>query len=290
MMKKYFLLMLIAFPLTCFFTACGNDDDDEREVVAGNKERYIVVANEDGVDIYYRCNDNGTELAVEHYSRQSNLYDGNVVVPQSVTYNGKTYSVTSIGERAFEACRGLTSITIPNSVTIIENKAFWGCSGLTSITIPNSVTSIGWLAFDGTAWYDNQPDGVVYAGKVAYDYKAYISTIPTRIVIKEGTLAIADEAFYGRSMTSIIIPNSVTNIGNKAFKRCESLTSVTIPNSVTSIGGAAFDSCEGLTNVTIGNSVTSIGDCAFQDCSGLTRITIPNSVTSIGNAAFEYCI
>ena len=94
--------------------------------------------------IYYNITDT-TNKTVEvtyrgYYSDQySNEYTGSVVIPESVTYNGTTYSVTSIGERAFDYCSGLTSITIPNSVTSIGNLAFNDCTGLTSITIPNSV-------------------------------------------------------------------------------------------------------------------------------------------------------
>ena len=80
-------------------------------------------------------------------------------------------SVTTIGEYAFHGCSDLTSVNIPNSVTSIGTYAFYGCSGLTSITIPNSVTSIGGGAFGDTGWYNNQPDGVVYAGKCVYKYK-----------------------------------------------------------------------------------------------------------------------
>ena len=88
----------------------------------------------------------------------------------------------------------------------------------------------------------------------------------------------------------IIIGDSITTIGGRAFYNCSALTSVTIPNSVTTIGGYAFDGCSALTSVTIPNSVTTIGNAAFYNCSALTSVTIPNSVTTIGNAAFLYCI
>ena len=196
-------------------------------------------------------------------------------------------SVTSIGSSAFRDCTGLTSITIPDSVTSIGDNAFYRCTGLTSITIPDSVTSVGSSAFYNTKWYNNQPDGLVYAGKVAYSYKG---TFPSNVTIKDGTLGIADYAFsYFTRLTSITFPDSVTSIGNYAFRGCTGLTSITIPDSVTSIGNNAFYNCMGLTNVTIGNSVTSIGNQAFYGCTNFTSISVPNSVTSIGNQAFYGC-
>ena len=183
----------------------------------------------------------------------------------------------------------MTSIKIPNSLTSIGDRVFYECTGLTSIEIPESVTSIGSGAFSNTKWYENQPDGLVYAGKVAYEYKGMMPE-NTSINIKNGTIGIANSAFYRcTNLTSIEIPNSVTSIGSSAFGRCTGLTSIEIPNSLTSIGDRVFINCTGLTSIEIPNSVTSIGDEAFEGCTGLTSIEIPNSVTSIGHYAFLYC-
>ena len=111
----------------------------------------IAVKNADGKTIYYVWTNNKTTLAVSYqggsYDSYNGEYSGDIVIPASLTYNGKTYSVTSIGSAAFYDCSGLTSVTIPNSVIFIGTYAFDGCSGLTSVTIPNSVTSIGESAF-----------------------------------------------------------------------------------------------------------------------------------------------
>ena len=203
----------------------------------------ITVANDNGVAIYYNYINNGTELMVTYKDTNYDSYSGAVNIPKKVTYNGTDYNVTSIGHSAFYQCRSMTSITIPNSVTSIGDNAFYDCFKLTSIDIPNSVTSIGdnafydcfkltsidipnsvmsigSYAFDNTVWYDNQPDGLVYAGKVAYKYKG---TMPdnTNITLEEGTLGIAGNAFYDcDGLISVTIPNSLKSIGNYAFYGC----------------------------------------------------------------------
>ena len=209
-------------------------------------------------------------------------------IPETIEFIGRTFAVTSIGDRAFEYCYGLTSITIPNSVTSIGDDAFRDCSSLISITIPNSITEINSGIFAGCNSLTSVaiPNSVTSIGDDAFRDCSSL----TSITIPNSITEINSGIFAGCiSLTSVTIPNSVTSIGNSAFRHCHSLTSITIPNSVTSIGQYAFCDCSSLTSITIPNSVTSIGYRAFFYCSSLTSITIPNSVTSIGEGAFAYC-
>ena len=238
-------------------------------------------------------------------------------------------SVTSIGSSAFSGCSGLTSIDIPNNVTSIGTDAFHNCSGLTSVNWNaqncSDFEEINYLPFSGcsgiTAFTIGDevehipaglcckmsnltsvmiPSSVTSIGNSAFSFcsglkKVNITDIAAWCNITLGNggsnpLNYAKHLYMDDAeVTNLIIPNSVTSIGNYAFYGCSGFTSVTIPNSITSIGSSAFEDCSGLTSVTIPNSVTSIGESAFENCSGMASVTIGNGVTSIGNNVFVNC-
>ena len=267
-----------------------------------------------GHTLYYEIISGTTNVGVVSPATDYNSYiAGDVVIPDTVTYNSVTYTVTelrtisgyygtflmcsditsitipntvtTIGDLAFLMCSGLTSVTIPNSVTSIGLGAFSNCTGLTSVTIPNSVTSIGLGAFlnvkhiiyNGTA--TGSPwEALSSQNNFVEDGFVYSDSTKTSLL-----------AYIGTS-TNVTIPNSVTSIENYSFANCRGLNSVTIGDSVISIGTYSFASCRDLNSVIISNSVTSIGNSAFQNCANLNSVTIGNSVTSIGGYAFQNCV
>lgn len=255
--------------------------------------------------IYYDFDSIAKTASVTYHGSEGpewEAYMGAVVIPDSVVYNGMTYSVTSIGDVAFAGCTRLTSVSIPNSVTSIGVGAFSRCKNLKYATIPNSVTNIGKRAFQSC----NHLESVKISNSVTcIDTALFIDCLGlTSVTIPESVTSIGESAFeHCTSLKSIEIPNSVTNIGDWAFKDCIGLIylfsiesgvssfyeTLAIGNGVTSIGYHVFEGCTGLKMIAIPDNITSIESGAFYGCTGLTSLSIPNSVTSIGSSAFYGC-
>ena len=320
-------------------------------------------------DLYYNITDEAAktvEVTYEYEFDPSNYSSlpGVVTIPETVSYNGTEYSVTSIGSRAFNWCSALTQVTIPNGVTSIEGHPFFGCYALTAInvesgntvycsdngilfnkektilikypigkpgttytipdgvnsirygafedcsalmqiTIPSSVESIEDSAFFGTALYSNAEN---WTNNVLYIDNCLISAkteLGGSYEIAAGTRVIADGAFSNCSaLTHVTIPESLTSIGEDAFFNCSKITAVYYTGDVAEWCGIAFDNPYSnplvfahslyigntlVTKLAIPEGVTEIKDYAFRNCEAITQVTIGNSVTNIGNEAFYNC-
>ena len=198
-----------------------------------------------------------------------------VSIPNSVTY---------IGNQAFYNCTALSSVTIPGSVTSIGNMAFYGCANLATINFPATVSAMDRMVFDNTAWYNSQPDGVIYLGKILYAYKGMMPE-NTDITVQDGTVGIAGNAFYGaNTLRSVQMPNTVLTIGNSAFYGCSAMTSVVIPNSVTTIDNSAFLSCTALASINFPNTLVMLGLGVFGDTHWFNNQ--PDGVVYIGKMLY----
>ena len=233
-----------------------------------------------------------------------------IVIPDSVTGIGKFAfsgcsslssvvipdSVSCIGSGAFKNCSSLSSLVIPDCVTSIGNYAFAYCKSLTDIIIPNSVTSIGDNAFRHCSSLSSVviPESVVNLnGNPFCRWDGGLKCLSPYFIYDNKVLFDKDKskiiAFRDKNTTSYVIPDSVTRIGESAFRHCSSLSSLVIPDSVTSIGESAFSGCCSLKSLVIPDSVTSIECYAFRGCESLSSLVIPDSVSCIGFGAFEGC-
>ena len=219
-----------------------------------------------GQTLKYTVNEDGKTVSVAEQGW--NVVSGDVGIPEMVSYDSKDYAVTDIGESAFEWCRALTKITIPDSVINIKNKAFYDCNKLESVAVSQNskLTNIGIEAFRGC------------------------SSLKT-VDLPKSVTAIGDRAFYNcKELASVVIPAGVSNIKIATFLGCTALESITFKEGsiLTSIEQNAFYECEKLKSITLPKGLTSIAQSAFYK-TALTSIEIPDSVVSIGGDAFCAC-
>ena len=292
-----------------------------------------------GQMLYYKINADDTSVIVcSQYAYLAPYYDvypsGDITIPAEVEFNEKTYVVTAIGSNAFRNCSGLTSVTIPNTITVIDAYAFGFCSALESIeiptsvtvlysncfynctnlatfTIPAAVTLIGGYAFQNTAWWNEQDDGIIYKDGWCLGYKG---TKPSgSLTIQDETIGIQSSAFESCSgITTLSLPESLSYIGEYAFNNCTSITDFTIPAAVTLIGGYAFQNTawwneqpDGIvykddwclrykgekpySGISIVEGTRHIANLAFSSCEDISSLALPSSLLSIGDKAFSSC-
>ena len=251
------------------------------------------------------------------FGRAEGNTDTEISIPDSVTYNGDTYTVTEIFDSAFENDSVITKLTVASGITTIGEKAFRGCTNLDDISLPDSITDIRKECFKSTAYYDdgeNWDKGILYVGKCMVEGKPEVR----ECIVRDGTVMIANYAFcYGAGdqydLTSLTIPASVVKIGDCAFDTCSDLQTVSFAENckLKTIGPSAFGDCSSLSSIAIPASVNEIDSQAFygtglmsivlpegltiidvqvfDGCSSLTEVTIPSTVIEIADFAFCDC-
>ena len=210
------------------------------------------------------------------------------------TVNGFTYDVAN-RQATITAYNNnsVSEITIPNKlggylVTAIGDSVFKNFNNLTTVTIPNSVITIGAECFENTPWYNNQTDGLVYAGRTAYKFKGSMSS-NTVIALKDNTVSVSPYAFQNcANLKQVVFNDGIEVIGDYAFDNCTILEEASLPDSVTTIGACAFKGDVSLWDLKFSANLTTIGDYAFQDCTALFNVTVPKGVTS-AHYAFYGC-
>jgi len=231
-------------------------------------------------DFQYKIEDDNSCTITDYDGMASSLS-----IPSAI--NGHT--VKQIDTGALSDNRIITSVTIPNGVTTIGFSAFNGCIKLEKIKFSSNLDTVCENAFNNTKWFNNQSNGLVYVGKVAYKYKGDMPR-NTKITVKSDTVSISESAFKDcANLTAILIPSSVKHIDKYAFYNCQGLTKLNFNDGIERIENDAFGSCEKLTSVNFSETLKSIGAFAFVECKKLSEITIPQSVTSVGEYAFSGC-
>ena len=224
--------------------------------------------------IYYHISNNGTASVI---ASLQNTYGGNVVIPESLLYQGEKYIVRGISENSFYNCRYLTSVSIPSSIKNIGNNAFYNCNALSAVYIT-----------DLEAWCNIRFDNS--ANPLSHAHDLFLNgEVIENFVIPDGMTTIGNNVFSGCSMKTVVIPSSVKSIGDNTFASCSNLISLNIPNNVTTIGSRAFLGCRSMENIILSESLKELPAYCFSGCESLLSIKIPQNVKRIGTYCFNNC-
>lgn len=273
--------------------------------------------------IYYKLDD-GEAMVVSKDSHYNSYY-GNVVIPNQITHEGTTLTVTAISDGAFMNCTGLTGVEIPSTVKSIGKQAFRNCSGLTSVTLPGQVIEIGDQAFvhcvslervtipvslnavgfdafegcvglqevaisDVAAWCainfsNNNANPLYNAHHLSLDGKEV-----TTLVIPSTVTSVSKSAFINcTSLQQLVVEEGVQSLERASFSYCDNLASMTLPSTLATIGQSAFYGCTALTDLDLPHGLQSVNGSAFNGCTALQSVSFPATVTSVGSQAFEAC-
>ena len=239
-------MMITMLPLSAV-TAFAED-------TASSTVRTAIV---DGYKYEYKVNEADNTATITKFlgpdgsAKSTGSYD--IKIPEKIHEKSGDYTVTAIGDKAFYDCRGLTSVTIPQSVTSIGDRAFDECIHLKT------------LSFGENSFGENIETNIKTIGNYAF--------------------------FHCNDLESVTIPQSVTSIGREAFRFCNKMESLAINGAIESMGIGAFAGCISLKTLSLGENIKMIGNSAFDSCTNidLTNVTIPEKVTTIGPGTFSYC-
>lgn len=246
--------------------------------------------------IYYNL---VSKLKTAEVTFNPDKYRGDIVIPESIEYDGEKYNVTSIGVNAFYQCSYLNSVIIPSSVKVIDTQAFWGCRALSSVVIPEGVTTIGSSAFWGCRGMKSVtfPVSIVEIGNEAFDYCDDLDIINISSLEAWCKIKFYDEPLYdnrrlflnNEEIVNLVLPDGTKTVPRYAFRGCSSFVSVTLPEGLIKIDEYGFDACSNITTVSLPSSLDTICGSAFGNCKKLASVEIPQSVRYIGNGAFIGC-
>lgn len=314
MFRRIAVVCLIICFLSSLIGCSSNFTFEQNESIAENQiseeDTLSIPVNSDN-DFTYTIE--GNTVKIIKYIGEKNM----VGIPSTI----EGVEVTTIGMGAFDECRNVTAVHIPDSISTIGQHAFYCCSNLTDIIIPNSVTTIGHGAFQGCSNLKriNIPNNLSTIQTAVFENCSSLEsiTIPESVIdIARGSFcgcnslkqikvdkdnpvySSYDGDLYNKEKTTLIrfsagkstidFSPCITEIGDAAFNRCDNIIDVTIPDTVTSIGEKAFY-CKNLTNITISSGVTYMGKFSFSNCDKLTDVTILDGATAIGERAFQSC-